>query len=120
MADITMCFGEGCPIRDACYRFNAMPDPLGQSYMISPYRNEAGECYSFWMDDSVFTKAKEMKINIELTAAEALLVKSAIMDMLEARVRRGDRLLIESVEKKIDEAVITEVRKNNDKTGEGV
>ncbi len=113
-----MCFGEGCPIREACYRFNAMPDPW-QSYMNTLYKSEKGMCSSFWMDDSFFVKAKKMKIEIELTAAAALLIKKAT-DVLDTRGRRGDRLLIESVVKKIDEAVITEVRKNNDKTGEGV
>jgi len=26
MADIAMCYGEGCPLRQTCYRYRAEPD----------------------------------------------------------------------------------------------
>lgn len=37
MADITMCFGSGCPLKEQCYRYTAKPDEY-QSYFVGlPY-----------------------------------------------------------------------------------
>lgn len=48
MPDITMCRGEGCPIKEDCYRFNATPTPLYQSYFaIVPYDTKRG-CDHYW------------------------------------------------------------------------
>jgi hypothetical protein len=33
MADISMCLGRGCKVKDECYRFTATPNPYRQSYM---------------------------------------------------------------------------------------
>lgn len=45
MPDITMCKGEGCPIREACYRYTAKPDKYLQSwFMKSPYDPEQKHC----------------------------------------------------------------------------
>lgn len=50
MADITMCNGDGCPIKQICYRFTATPDENRQSYFVdSP--NDGLLCDHFW-DDS--------------------------------------------------------------------
>jgi len=35
MPDITMCKGEGCTIKETCYRYKATPDEYGQSYFES-------------------------------------------------------------------------------------
>jgi hypothetical protein len=32
MADITMCPGTGCPLREQCYRYMAEPNELRQSW----------------------------------------------------------------------------------------
>lgn len=32
MADITMCVGTGCPLRDKCYRYTATPNEHRQSF----------------------------------------------------------------------------------------
>ena len=34
MPDISMCRGEGCPIRTTCYRYAAEANPYGQSYAV--------------------------------------------------------------------------------------
>lgn len=47
MADITMCSGVGCPISYDCYRHNAKPDPMWQSYFAEPPYND-GKCEEFW------------------------------------------------------------------------
>ena len=42
MPDITKCTGEGCPLKDKCYRFTCRPDYL-QSYFVEvPYKD--GDC----------------------------------------------------------------------------
>jgi len=47
MADITMCKGKNCPIRDNCYRFTAKKDTIGQSYFVKePIEN--GVCDMYW------------------------------------------------------------------------
>lgn len=49
MADISMCWGDGCLIKENCYRFLATPDDLRQSYFQSvPYNEEKKECSHFW------------------------------------------------------------------------
>lgn len=39
MPDITMCKGDGCGVRDNCYRYTAKPDKW-QSYFAKPPRDE--------------------------------------------------------------------------------
>lgn len=36
MPDITMCSGEGCVIKEDCYRFKATPNEYRQSYFTEP------------------------------------------------------------------------------------
>ena len=36
MPDITMCKGEGCPIKIGCYRYRADPSEFRQSYFVEP------------------------------------------------------------------------------------
>lgn len=46
MPDITMCEGEGCPMKDNCYRHKADINPYRQSYFAeSPYKD--GGCEYF-------------------------------------------------------------------------
>lgn len=46
MPDISMCSGDGCPIKEKCYRFTAKPDEYLQSYIQPPYKD--GKCEMFW------------------------------------------------------------------------
>lgn len=47
MADITMCNGKDCSLKETCYRFTATPNTHRQSYFIeAPIKN--GECEHFW------------------------------------------------------------------------
>jgi len=50
MADITMCSGNGCPLKDMCYRFTA-PGSERQAYFTTPPFKE-GYCDMFWGDTS--------------------------------------------------------------------
>lgn len=47
MPDITMCKGDGCELKNKCYRFKAKPESHWQSFFITPpIRN--GNCPDFW------------------------------------------------------------------------
>jgi hypothetical protein len=58
MPDITMCNGEGCPLKENCYRFTATPSEYSQSYFIEiPYDNEYERCEHHWkMSSKVYQK----------------------------------------------------------------
>ena len=50
MPDITMCKGEGCPLKKNCYRFTAKPFEFRQSYFItSPIKDS--ECEYYWFNE---------------------------------------------------------------------
>lgn len=49
MADITMCEGKNCPLKEKCYRFTAKVSEYRQSYfMETPYNKEENNCKHFW------------------------------------------------------------------------
>lgn len=51
MADITMCEGKGCPMKDTCYRHTAKPDKYRQSWLVKePIKD--GECSLYWRTDA--------------------------------------------------------------------
>lgn len=57
MADITICDGGECPLKDNCYRFLAERNPLYQSYFESiPYDKEKNIC-----DEFIEIKTKKME-----------------------------------------------------------
>jgi len=47
MPDISMCSGEGCPLKENCYRFTATPSKFRQSYFFTPPFKD-GECEYEW------------------------------------------------------------------------
>lgn len=49
MADITMCMGEECPLKEKCFRFLATPEQNldMQTYFAKP-PFEGDECKMFW------------------------------------------------------------------------
>lgn len=52
MPDITMCSGEGCPLKDDCWRHNATPNEYRQSFFVTPpYDAESNDCVYFWVSD---------------------------------------------------------------------
>lgn len=46
MPDISMCANKNCPLKNKCYRFLAIPDPLWQSYI--DFKPVNGVCDGFW------------------------------------------------------------------------
>jgi hypothetical protein len=68
MADITMCPGTDCPVRETCYRFTAKPSEHRQSYFFQPPGGqEDGKftCEMYWgatQDNVLRELEKIMKI----------------------------------------------------------
>lgn len=50
MTDITMCSGEGCEIKEKCYRFTAPKDRHMQSYFVTP-PHDGDSCQHYWCND---------------------------------------------------------------------
>jgi len=48
MPDITMCKGDGCKLKDKCYRFTANANPHYQSYFTDLPLNDDGSCDYFY------------------------------------------------------------------------
>lgn len=50
MPDITKCNGEGCQIKDKCYRFTSVADSYQSYFVTPPFQIENGEfkCEMFW------------------------------------------------------------------------
>lgn len=46
MPDISMCKGDGCTIKETCYRFKAIPSGM-QSYFTNSPVNDDGTCDYF-------------------------------------------------------------------------
>ena len=47
MADISMCTGKNCKMREKCYRFTAIPSEYWQSYFVRE-DEEVEKCHMFW------------------------------------------------------------------------
>jgi len=46
MADISMCSGFECPLRDTCYRYTAKPSERQSWFIKPPYKD--GKCKEYW------------------------------------------------------------------------
>lgn len=43
MPDIAMCNGGGCPKKETCFRYRAVPNPLWQAWSVFPTEAD-GDC----------------------------------------------------------------------------
>ena len=59
--DITMCSGEGCPVKEKCYRFTAKPNEYRQSYFVEPPIRD-GKCDHYWGErqESILNQLKDI------------------------------------------------------------
>ena len=51
MADITMCGGGDCPLKDTCYRYKAEPNEFRQAYFFGePFveEDDSVTCEYYW------------------------------------------------------------------------
>jgi len=51
MPDITMCMGEGCPMKETCYLFTAKPSEFRQSYFMNAPVKEDNTCEYYWQNE---------------------------------------------------------------------
>lgn len=51
MADITMCKGTTCPVKESCYRFTAPINDWRQSFFIEVPIKEDKTCDEYWKDE---------------------------------------------------------------------
>ena len=56
--DITMCVGEGCPIKKLCYRHNAEIEGRQDFLGSLPFNFETNACDLFWRDAIVYNKIR--------------------------------------------------------------
>jgi len=68
MSDISKCTGEGCTMKDTCYRFKAESCEFAQSYFTEPPHDGIDEhgnsnCEYYWMVDKIKDR---VKININI------------------------------------------------------
>lgn len=61
MADITMCTGENCPVKDKCYRFTAVKCEYMQAYFLNPPIKD-GKCEHFYGEnaENIFNNLKDI------------------------------------------------------------
>ena len=65
MADITMCPGTDCPVKEKCYRFTAPKSEYMQSYFLDvPGKTEDGKftCDMYWGEkaESIWNQLKDI------------------------------------------------------------
>ena len=51
MTDISMCRGDGCYVRDECYRFTARPDGMWQAW-LSTTPTDDGKACDYYIDNA--------------------------------------------------------------------
>lgn len=62
MVDMCKCKGEGCPLKEMCYRYTATADPYWQYWLdYPPYDKETDDCKLFLMDRRLADKPKRRK-----------------------------------------------------------
>ena len=49
MPDIAKCYGEGCPLKEKCYRYTSKPSEYRQAYFTPPPFKD-GICEEFMLD----------------------------------------------------------------------
>lgn len=60
MADICMCKGTNCPVKEKCYRFTAWADEYQTYFVDAPIKD--GKCEMYWGDnaENIFNELKEI------------------------------------------------------------
>lgn len=61
MADITCCTGDGCPLKESCYRFTSEKSLVWQSYFTTP-PFDGKTCEMYWgkQSESIYNQLKNI------------------------------------------------------------
>ncbi len=59
MADICMCKGTNCPVKENCYRFTAKADEYQSYFVDAPIKD--GKCEYYWGEnaENIFNELKK-------------------------------------------------------------
>lgn len=65
MADITMCLGTNCPLKEKCYRFTAKASEYQSYFMKPPFKD--GNCEMYWGENqiNIWNQLKKIVKNTE-------------------------------------------------------
>lgn len=74
--DISKCNGEGCPLKELCYRFTSKNSPFWQSWIEPPYDKKSDNCELFWL-----AEGKESEYN----ARKSTITTKDLLDADEAK-----------------------------------
>ena len=60
MADITKCMGDGCPIKEKCYRYTAKESTYQSYFTKAPFDGE--KCDMYWGENAEYILKKLIDI----------------------------------------------------------
>ena len=60
MADITMCTGDGCPLKENCYRFTAEKSKRQSYFFTPPFDGKICEMYWGKQSESIYNELKNI------------------------------------------------------------
>jgi hypothetical protein len=60
MADITKCKGEGCPIKESCYRFTTEASERQSYFSTPPFDGKTCEMYWGKQSESIYNQLKNI------------------------------------------------------------
>lgn len=60
MADITMCTGDGCPLKEKCCRFTAEKSEWQSYFLTPPFDGKTCEIYWGKQSESIYNQLKNI------------------------------------------------------------
>jgi hypothetical protein len=63
--DITKCTGEGCPLKESCYRFTSDISMMQSYFFTPPFENDTCEMYWGEQSESIYNQLKDITTHHE-------------------------------------------------------
>lgn len=60
MADITCCTGDGCPLKENCYRFTSIASERQSYFFTPPFDGKTCEMYWGKQSESIYNQLKNI------------------------------------------------------------
>jgi len=58
--DITKCTGEGCPLKESCYRFTSDISMMQSYFFTPPFKDDTCEMYWGEQSESIYNQLKNI------------------------------------------------------------
>jgi hypothetical protein len=58
--DITKCTGEGCPLKESCYRFTSDISMMQSYFFTPPFENDTCDMYWGEQSESIYNQLKNI------------------------------------------------------------